>query len=153
MRPMLPDLCQLIVTMLQSTCMAPAIDIAKKVSSRKLFEHMSQITLIINFYSAFHLQCILLFYHTEDCQLMMRQLLCQVIHRLFYFMDSIPMNELSGSADVLEAFFNFTCLIAKKMPQALVDEEIDCDKMVVHGKWISLSFNHPQKKYPVIKRM
>lgn len=33
MRPMLPDLCQLIVAMLQSACMAPAIDIAKKVAT------------------------------------------------------------------------------------------------------------------------
>lgn len=34
-QPMLPDLCNLIVTILQSKCVSPAIDIAKSVHQTK----------------------------------------------------------------------------------------------------------------------
>lgn len=36
-QPMLPDLCNLIVAILQSKCVSPAVDIAKSVSSFNSF--------------------------------------------------------------------------------------------------------------------
>lgn len=39
-KPMLPDLCNLIVTILQSKCVSPAVDIAKTVSEASHFWHL-----------------------------------------------------------------------------------------------------------------
>lgn len=64
---------------------------------------------------------------------MMRQLLYQVIQRLTFYIDNTRLNDLSANSDVMEAYFNFNSLIAKKMPQALADEEINCDKLVEQG--------------------
>lgn len=71
----------------------------------------------------------------------MRQLLIQVILYNFQMIEQTPAAELSGVSDVLETFFNFNTLIAKKVPQALNDTEIDCEKLVGYGENLRLTFH------------
>lgn len=64
----------------------------------------------------------------------MRQLLIQVLLFNFQLIEQTPPNERSGISDVLESFLNFNALIAKKIPNAFDDDEIDCDKLVSYGE-------------------
>lgn len=64
----------------------------------------------------------------------MRQLLVQVVLYNFQLIEQTPVPELSTSSDVLESFFNFNALVAKKIPQAFVEPEIDCEKLLAYGK-------------------
>lgn len=68
-QPMLPDLCNLIVAILNSKCVAPAIDIAKSVSSTKV---ETSTVFQITFSSAIHqiikfsfIHCSAYFYTTK----------------------------------------------------------------------------------------
>lgn len=73
-RPMLPDLCCLIISILQSKCVPPAIDIAKTVCVFFFQNIFTYLKTIFPF-----LQCIILFYRDEQCRNIMRQLLMEVI--------------------------------------------------------------------------
>lgn len=64
----------------------------------------------------------------------MRQLLIQVILYNFQLIEQTPAAQRSDISDVLESFFNFCALLAKKTPTALDDSEVDCDKLVGYGK-------------------
>lgn len=64
----------------------------------------------------------------------MRQLLIQVILYNFQLIEQTPPADRSNISDVLESFLNFCALIAKKVPSAFDDPEIDCDKLVSYGK-------------------
>lgn len=64
----------------------------------------------------------------------MRQLLIQVIVYNFQLIEQTPPADRSGISDVLESFFNFTGLIAKKVPKAFEDAEIDCDRLISYGE-------------------
>lgn len=63
----------------------------------------------------------------------MRQLLIQVILYNFQLIEQTPVGERSNISDVIESFFDFNALIAKKVPTAFDDEEIDCDKLVSYA--------------------
>ena len=134
---MLPDLCNLIVGILNSKCVAPAIDIAKSVSElRHLFQPSVQNefrTKVTYFFSSF--QCIFLYYKNPACTPIMRQLLIQVILYNFQLFEQTPITDRSGICDVLESFLNFNALIAKKVPTAFDDPEIDCDKLIGYGEF------------------
>lgn len=64
----------------------------------------------------------------------MRQLLIEVMNHNFRLIEQTPQNDLSGISDVLESFYNFNALIAKKTPEVFDDPEIDCDKLLKYGK-------------------
>lgn len=64
----------------------------------------------------------------------MRQLLIQVILYNFQLIEQTPVADRSNISDVLESFLNFNALIAKKVPSAFDDPEIDCDKLISYGK-------------------
>lgn len=65
----------------------------------------------------------------------MRQLLIQVILYNFQLIEQTPAADRSGVSDVIESFLNFCALIAKKVPSAFDDNDIDCDKLVSYGKY------------------
>lgn len=65
----------------------------------------------------------------------MRQLLIQVILYNFQLFEQTPISERSSICDVLETFLNFNALIAKKVPNAFDDPEIDCDKLISYGEF------------------
>lgn len=72
----------------------------------------------------------------------MRQLLIQVILYNFQLIEQTPAADRSNISDVLEAFYHFNALIAKKIPQAFEDAEIDCDKLFSYGEYFkSTSLN------------
>lgn len=64
----------------------------------------------------------------------MRQLLIEVMNHNFRLIEHTSQNDLSGISDVLESFYNFNALIAKKTPEVFDDPEIDCDKLLKYGK-------------------
>lgn len=64
----------------------------------------------------------------------MRQLLVQVILFNLQLLEQTPVFERSAISDVLESFMNFNALVAKKVPEAYNDNEIDCDKLINYGK-------------------
>lgn len=128
---MLPAYCPLIAHLLGTACTAHAIDIAKKVH----FSHLLPTFTPFTFDLLSILQSILLFSKDEDYQHLMCRLKHEVINRVVYIIDNTPLPELSHRTDVLEAYFNFVAILAKKMPQSLVDEGIDCDKMIEHGSY------------------
>lgn len=128
---MLPAYSPLIAHLLGTACTAHAIDIAKKVIITRLsHQHSFHLHTV---YLLPILQSILLFSKDEDYQHLMCRLKHEVINRVVYIIDNTPLPELSHRTDVLEAYFNFVAILAKKMPQSLVDEGIDCDKMIEHG--------------------
>lgn len=63
----------------------------------------------------------------------MRQLLIQVILYNFQLIEQTPDAERSSISDVFESFLNFNALIAKKVPNAFDDPEVDCLKLVNYG--------------------
>lgn len=63
----------------------------------------------------------------------MRQLLIEVIMYSFQLFEATPDGELSHIADVLESFYGFNSLIAKKIPQAFSDTNIDCVNLIHFG--------------------
>lgn len=65
----------------------------------------------------------------------MRQLLIQVILYNFQLIEQTSPVDRSNISDVLESFFNFCALIAKKVPNAFDDAEIDCNKLISYGKY------------------
>lgn len=65
----------------------------------------------------------------------MRQLLIQVILYNFQLIEQTPDADRSNISDVLESFLNFNALIAKKVPNAFDDPEVDCFKLVNYGKY------------------
>lgn len=79
-------------------------------------------------------QCIFIYYKNQQCQAIMRQLLVQVVLYNFQLIEQTPIQELSNIVDVLESFFNFTAMIAKKIPQGLAEQEIDNEKLMAYGK-------------------
>lgn len=68
----------------------------------------------------------------------MRQLLIQVILYNFQLIEQTPAADRSGISDVIESFLNFCALVAKKVPNAFDDSEIDCDKLVSYGEYHDL---------------
>lgn len=66
----------------------------------------------------------------------MRQLLIQVILYNFQLFEQTPIPDRSSICDVLEMFLNFNALIAKKIPTAFDDPEIDCDKLIGYGEFL-----------------
>lgn len=129
-KPMLPDLCNLIVSILQSKCVSPAVDIAKTVShsdDTSIFQHAHP-------FRFFRSQAIILFYKDEQCQSIMRQLFVEVIVYNFQLFEQTADADLSNIADVLESFYIFNSLVAKKIPQAFADVNIDCMKLIHFGE-------------------
>lgn len=76
---MLPDLCFLIISILQSKCVAPAVEISKTVNySQNNFYSVQSVKLKCPFTSCIF-QCIILFFKDPICQPIMEQLMVQVI--------------------------------------------------------------------------
>ncbi|XP_055715027.1 importin-13, partial [Phlebotomus papatasi] len=78
-KPMLPDLCCLIVSIFQTKCVCPAMDIAKT--------------------------CIIMFYNDSDMHSKMHQLLVEIIMYNIRHFEQIPENKFSDVSDLLESFF------------------------------------------------
>lgn len=70
----------------------------------------------------------------------MRQLFIQVILYNFQLIEQTPITDRSRISDVLESFLNFNALVAKKVPSAFDDPEIDNDKLVSYGKPLKKHF-------------
>lgn len=68
----------------------------------------------------------------------MRQLLIEVIAYNFQLFEQTPDADLSKICDVLESFYVFNTQVAKKIPQAFADVNIDCVKLIHFGKQLSL---------------
>lgn len=67
----------------------------------------------------------------------MRQLFVEVVVYNFQLFEQTPDADLSNISDVLESFYVFNSLVAKKIPQAFADANVDCIKLIHFGK------NHP----------
>lgn len=65
----------------------------------------------------------------------MQQLLIQVIVYNLQLMEQTPDGKMSDNADVVEAFFVFNSQIAKKLPQAYADTNIDSFKLISFGSY------------------
>lgn len=63
----------------------------------------------------------------------MRQLFVEVIVYNFQLFEQTPDTELSHISDVFESFYVFNSLVAKKIPQAFADVNIDCIKLINFG--------------------
>lgn len=87
-------------------------------------------------------QTIILYYKDEECQAIMRQLFIEVIVYNFQLFESTADAELSNISDVLESFYAFNSLVAKKIPQAFADVNIDCIKLIRFGNelYTAISF-------------
>lgn len=134
-RPMLPDMCNLIVSILQSKCVSPAIDIAKTVRSAIVERNRLYLTSVCVCRISF--QCIILFYKDEQCQPLMEQLLTGVMRYNLHLMEQTPEGKLSDIADVVETFFIFNSIIAKKIPQAFASADIDTHNLISYGNHCS----------------
>lgn len=127
-KPMLPDLCCLIISIFQNKCCPPAVEIARTVSL--ILKFFFQIFLIY-----FFLQCIIMFYKDEHFQSTMQQLLLEVTLYNFQLFEQTPENQFSDIADLIEAFYGFNAQIVKKISSAYTDVNIDCNKLVLYGKF------------------
>lgn len=65
----------------------------------------------------------------------MRQLLVEVILYNFHLFEHTADSDFSTIADVVESFYGFSAQIAKKLPQAFADDNIDCMKLIHFGEW------------------
>lgn len=63
----------------------------------------------------------------------MQQLLIQVIVYNLQLMEQTPDGKLSDNADVIESFYVFNSQIAKKLPRAFADTNIDSYKLITFG--------------------
>lgn len=64
----------------------------------------------------------------------MRQLFVEVIMYNLQLFEQTADTDFSHIADVMESFYGFNSLIAKKIPQAFSDTNIDCIKLIHYGK-------------------
>lgn len=74
-----------------------------------------------------------MYYKDDECQAIMRQLFIEVIVYNFQLFEQTADADLSNIADVLESFYVFNSHVAKKIPQAYTDGNIDCIKLIRFG--------------------
>ncbi|GAB0088696.1 Importin-13 [Sergentomyia squamirostris] len=103
-KPMLPDLCCLIVSIFQTKCVCPAMDIAKT--------------------------CIIMFYNDGDLHSKMHQLLVEIIMYNIRHFEQIPETNFSDAADLLESFYGLNSQIVRKLPAAYSRGDVDCVKLI-----------------------
>lgn len=53
----------------------------------------------------------------------------------FQLFERTPEAEISNIADVVETFYSFNAQIAKKLPQAFADANVDCVKLLHFGEF------------------
>ncbi|XP_070509852.1 importin-13 isoform X2 [Chironomus tepperi] len=120
-KPILNDICILILSIFQNKCVPPVNDIAAL--------------------------CILMFYGDEAYKEPMRQLLFQIIFYNFRTFDQIPPNKFSDISDLLESFYALNTKIVKKIPAAYSNENMDFVKLMDYAlKSITLPETGPLKK-------
>lgn len=76
-----------------------------------------------------------MFYKDEHFQSTMQQLLLEVTLYNFQLFEQTPENQFSDIADLIEAFYGFNAQIVKKIASAYTDVNIDCNKLVLYGKF------------------
>lgn len=81
-----------------------------------------------------------MFYKDEHFQSTMQQLLLEVTLYNFQLFEQTPENQFSDIADLIEAFYGFNAQIVKKISSAYTDVNIDCNKLVLYGKFFFLTF-------------
>lgn len=100
-KPMLQDTCCLIMSIMQTQRLAPAVDISKT--------------------------CYLHFYREDDSKEIMRQLFIQMC--LFHIKE-FEVTNFSFISDLVETFFSSCSQIVKKNPLVFASPEIDCNKLL-----------------------
>lgn len=103
-KPILNDICTLILSIFQSKCVPPVNDIGGL--------------------------CILMFYGDENYKEAMKQLLLQIVVYNFQTFEQTPPNKLSDVSDLLESFYALNTKIVKKIPSAYTVENVDFMKMM-----------------------
>ncbi|KAJ6635779.1 Importin-13 [Pseudolycoriella hygida] len=117
-KPMLPDLCGLIISMLHSKFAQP-MEIAQK--------------------------CIILFYKDAECQRFVVQCFIEVISFNIHLFERTPETEYSDIADMMESFCQFNSQLVHKVPSVYVDTNVDCSKLIDYAlKAITLPETGPR---------
>ncbi|CRL02034.1 CLUMA_CG015289, isoform A [Clunio marinus] len=106
-KPILNDLCLLILSIFHNRCVPPAIDIAGS--------------------------CILMFFGDEVYKEPMKQLLLQIIIYNFNVFEQTPPNKFSDISDLMESFYALNSRIVKKIPAAYTQENMDFIKLMEYA--------------------
>ncbi|XP_037040753.1 importin-13 [Bradysia coprophila] len=117
-KPMLPDLCGLVVSIIYSK-FVPPVEIAQK--------------------------CIILFYKDAECQSIMKQCFIEVVSYNILVFEQTPDNAYSDIADLMESFCQFNSQLVNKVPLAYIDTNVDCSKLIDYAlKAITLPETGPR---------
>ncbi|KAG5682378.1 hypothetical protein PVAND_011734 [Polypedilum vanderplanki] len=103
-KPILNDICSLIVSIFQIKCVPAVNDIGGL--------------------------CILMFYGDELYKESMKQLLLQIVVYNFRVFEQTPLNKFSDISDLVESFYALNTKIVKKIPGAYTSENMDFIKMM-----------------------
>ncbi|CAD7092399.1 unnamed protein product [Hermetia illucens] len=106
-KPMLQDLCVLIISIMQNICSAPLLAVSKT--------------------------CILMFYKDEDCKGLMQQFLVEVISHTFRLFEQTLETNFSNISDVVEMFYNVNFHIVKKVPEAISNGTVDLNRLISYA--------------------
>uniref|UniRef100_A0A182NUZ9 Importin-13 n=1 Tax=Anopheles dirus TaxID=7168 RepID=A0A182NUZ9_9DIPT len=119
-KPLLTEMCCLVLSILNTNCVVSAADIAG------------------NF--------ILMFYKDQDSRQLMVQLFTAIMDYNFNQMQ-LNIGKLSRIADLIETFYAFNTRISKKIPICYSEVQVDCMKLVDYAtKCIMLPEMGPMKK-------
>lgn len=120
-KPLLSDLCMLILGIFRSKCVSPAIEISAT--------------------------CIIMFCRDEHFQSLMRNLFVEVIMNVLRMLDQTPDNKLSEQADILETFYACNTKLLKRLPVVYAELSVNCAKLIHYAlKGIMLPETGPIKK-------